>query len=115
MENDRKLPAVRTVRDMEQIVLAHSWVCILFIRNNCAASSEALPRVARMVKRFTDVNGFVFNLDDDPAAAGRYLVFDTPAIVIYLNGKPIIRQTGAVLHQEIYQAILQVHQQQDLA
>lgn len=115
MQTNRKLPAVRAVRDMEQIVLAHSWVCIVFIRTDCAASNDALPRVERMVRKFTDVHGFVFNLDDDPAAAGRYLVFDTPSIVVYLNGKPIIRQTGAVSQQEIYRAILDIHQQQDLS
>lgn len=115
MQNDRNLQAVRDVRDMEKIVLAQSWVCILFIRTDCAASRDALPRVERMVKRFTDVHGFLFNLDDDPAAAGRYLVFDTPSIVVYLNGKPVLRQTGAVSHQEIYRAILEIHQQQDLA
>ena len=106
---------IRTVRDMENVVLAQSWVCIVFTRSQCPACSEALPRVRRMLKRFTDIVGCSFNIDDDPSAAGRYLIFDTPAVLFYYNGKPVVRQIGAVSVPELYKAVLKIHQLNDLA
>ena len=103
-----------SVRDMENAVLSHEWACIVFTRAGTAQCKEALPRVRRMLKRFSDVPGFSFDLDDDPAAAGRYLVFDTPSVIVYHKGKPIIRQIGSVSVPQIYDSILQVHQAQDL-
>ncbi len=109
------MTAVQSVQDMENVVLSNTWVCIFFTRSNCAASAAELPRVRRMLNRFSDMVGCIFNIDDEPAAAGRYLVFDTPAVIVYFNGKPVIRQTGGVTPDEIYNALQQMHQQQDLS
>ncbi|TVQ38711.1 MAG: thioredoxin [Spirochaetaceae bacterium] len=109
------MTSIQSVRDMENVVLAHTWVCIFFLRTDCAVSADALPRVSRMLKRFSDVVGCRFNIDDDPAAAGRYLVFDTPAVIVYFKGKPVIRQSGGVAVNQIYDALQKMHQQQDLS
>ncbi len=106
---------IHSVRDMENMVLKHNWICIFFLRGNCPACVEELPRVRRMLKRFSDVVGCTFNIDDDPAAAGRYLVFDTPSLLVYFKGNPVARQTGGVSVSEIYNALLKMHQQQDLS
>ena len=106
---------IASVRDMENAVLSNEWACIVFSRTDCAQCDSDIPRVRRMLKRFTDVPGFLFNLDDDPAAAGRYLVFDTPSILVYHRGKPIIRQIGSIPIPQVHDSILQVHQARDLS
>lgn len=98
---------------MENAVLGNTWACIVFTRGQNAACDAAVRRTALMLRKFTDVPGFVFDIALEPSAAGRYLIFETPSVLVYFNGKPVIREIGTVSPNQVFSAIQQIHQDLD--
>ena len=104
------METVSSVRDMENAVLSNTWACIVFTRGNSAVGHAAVRRISLMLRKFTDVPGFTLDLDNDPTGAGRYLIFETPSVLVYYNGKPIIREIGSVTPARVFAAMQDFHQ-----
>ncbi len=94
-----------SVRHIENSVLAWDRILLYFTRADCSLCHRLRPRISRLGQRYPDMEVLHVDLDRMPGAAGRYLVFDVPGVVVYISGKPMARFIGGVDYQQLRQVL----------
>jgi len=54
--------------------------------------SAVKAKVIEMMKSYPEIEMFYINLNSVPEAAGQYSIFTIPAILLYADGKELIRE-----------------------
>lgn len=63
-----------------------------FSRPACGVCTAIKPKVLTMLEEFPEIPSYYVNLDDVPEAAGQLSLFTIPAILIYADGKEVVRE-----------------------
>jgi thioredoxin-like negative regulator of GroEL len=63
-----------------------------FSRPACGICSAIKPKVLSMLEEFPEISSFYVNLDDVPDAAGQLSLFTIPAILVFADGKEVVRE-----------------------
>ena len=95
----------QSVRHAENSVLAWDRILLYFTRAECTECRRLGTRISRLGQRYDDLEVVHINLDVLPGAAGRYLIFDVPGLILYIRGKPVARYNGGVDYQQLRQIL----------
>lgn len=63
-----------------------------FSRSACGVCSAIKPKVLNMLEEFPEIPSYYVNLDDVPEAAGQLSLFTIPAVLVFSEGKELVRE-----------------------
>ena len=85
MEPVADLHVLRDQLDQKRTFLIVLW------RENNPEIDRYLARMQRLVRQYPPLKSFSVCLDTHPTAAARFGAFQPPAVVIYANGKMVLK------------------------
>ncbi|PDY48640.1 thiol reductase thioredoxin [Bacillus pseudomycoides] len=67
---------------------------LLFIKiENCGVCDVMLEKVNRLLKQYKNVGNIVVSLEDMKEISAKYLVFTAPTVLLFHQGKEILRES----------------------
>ncbi len=60
-------------------------------RDECSVCHVLLPKVEELIKKYPKGSICTIDLDEKPEAAGTFMVFSIPALIVYSKGKELYR------------------------
>ncbi|WP_339165061.1 thioredoxin family protein [Siminovitchia sp. FSL W7-1587] len=87
------------VHSLEEIKanIEENKVTLLYIsRLSCSVCHSLLPQVEELLTQFPAIVPIHANADQIPEIAGEYSVFTVPAVLVFANGKEMIREARFV-------------------
>ncbi|PED09327.1 thioredoxin family protein [Bacillus pseudomycoides] len=67
---------------------------LLFIKTeNCGVCDVMLEKVNRLLKQYKNVGNIVVSLEDMKEISAKYLVFTAPTVLLFHQGKEILRES----------------------
>lgn len=92
---------IKTLSEVKA-VLQHNMLVMLFISQpNCSVCVSLLPQVKSLLHRFPNIIAVEINTEEIEEIAGEYLIFTVPAILLFVNGKEVLRKVRFVRMKEL--------------
>ena len=83
---------LNTFDEMNEFIKNNTVVMIYFASEGCGVCGALLPKIEKMVIKFQKLKIGKVKVDKFTEAAGQYSIFTLPAILVYIEGKEIIRE-----------------------
>lgn len=78
-------------------------------RPSCGVCTAVKPKVIDIIEKYGELEGTYVDLDKLPEAAGEFSVFTIPGILLYIDGKEMIREARYVSVEELESRIERYH------
>jgi hypothetical protein len=83
---------LRTLDEIAEFIKDNTIAMIYFASEGCSVCGVLLPKIEEMIIRFPKVKIGKVQVDKFTQAAGQYSIFTLPGILVYIEGKEIIRE-----------------------
>lgn len=87
---------LNTSSEINEYVNNNEMVLIYFSSKGCSVCVSMFPKVEDMLKRYPKIKIVNIDVDKSTEAAGQYLIFSLPGILVYVDGKEIIREARII-------------------
>ncbi len=96
------------VHSLEEIksTLEEEKIVLLYIsRTNCSVCHALLPQVEQLLGSYPSIVSVHANADEIPEIAGEYSIFTVPVLIIFIEGKEMLRKARFVPIDELNQQL----------
>jgi len=70
-------------------------------RPECSVCTAIKPKVMEIISEYPEMEAAYINMDKIPASAGEYSIFTIPGIIVYIDGKEMIREARYISIDDI--------------
>jgi len=95
MQNIEEFSEIQDISEKEGMSLFY------LSRPACGVCTALKPKVGNMLKEFPEVPSYYVNLDDIPEASGQLSIFTIPAILVYAEGKEVVREARYISVEDL--------------
>lgn len=75
---------------------------ILYLsRPECGVCRAIKPKVIDLIEQYSEIEGAYINMDKIPESAGQFSIFTIPGIIVYIDGKEMIREARYISIDDI--------------
>jgi thioredoxin-like negative regulator of GroEL len=74
---------------------------IYLSRPECGVCTAIKPKVINIIDEYPEMEGAYINMDKIPESAGEFSIFTIPGIIVYIDGKEIIREARYISIEDI--------------
>ena len=99
-----------TIDEVHAFIAANKFSFIYVSRHDCSVCHAVLPQVREMLTAYPEVKIIKVDADKIPAVAGAFSVFTVPALLLFVEGKEMVRKARFVVMSELEQQIAQLVQ-----
>lgn len=96
---------ISTYSEIQEIRRQEAMAFFYFSRPACAVCSAIKPKLINMLKDFPGIQFHDVNLDEVPEAAGQLSLFTIPAVLVYADGREVIREARYMSIDDISEKI----------
>ena len=83
---------LNTLDEMDEFIKNNTMSMIYFSSEGCSVCGVLLPKIEELLIKFPKIKISKIKVDKFTEAAGQYSIFTLPAILVYIEGKEIIRE-----------------------
>ncbi|MDA3958893.1 co-chaperone YbbN [Oceanispirochaeta sp.] len=80
------------LKEIQDLMSSEGFHLFYLSRPACGVCSVVKAKVIEMLQSFPEIKSYYINLDLVPEAAGQFSIFTIPGILLYAEGKEIIRE-----------------------
>lgn len=91
--------------EIDEVISNNKMTLLYFSSKSCSVCGAMFPKVEEMLKSYANIKSVNIDVDKSTEAAGQHLIFSLPAILVYINGKEIIREARIISIMELEKAI----------
>jgi len=98
-----------SLTSVERFIEDHQFSFLYISRTNCGVCHAILPQLKDLLKEFPLIQLGLINADDVEEIAGRLSVLTVPALLLFVDGKEIIREARFVQMQSLQEKISKIY------
>jgi len=83
---------LNTLDEMDEFIKNNTMAMIYFSSEGCNVCGGLLPKIEEMLIKFPEIKISKVRVDKFTQAAGQYSIFTLPAILVYIEGKEVVRE-----------------------
>lgn len=83
---------LNTLDEIDEFIKNNTIAMLYFTSEGCNVCGGLLPKIEEMLIKFPKINISKIKVDKFTQAAGQYSIFTLPGILVYIEGKEIIRE-----------------------
>lgn len=87
--------------DIKNSLQDRGFVILYFSSNSCNVCINIFPKVKEMLKTYPDINLIKVDVEKIPSVTGEFSVFTLPCVIMFLEGKELIRQARFISLEEL--------------
>lgn len=81
-----------SLEDVNQLIQKEDKVLVFIYGETCSVCHAVLPQIKPMIEKYDTVQPIQINHDKVPAVASEFTVFTVPAVLLFVEGKEVLRQ-----------------------
>ncbi len=101
--------ALDDMNDLGEAIDSGVPVLMFVWREECEECPELLRRLNRMLRAYPPLTSYSLLLDEHPTAAGRFGVFNPPAVILYNGRNMILKQVQSIDFAALKRALDRVY------
>ena len=90
-----------TLDDIKQFLQSGRIRLVYLSRPACGVCTAIKPKVIDILGKYPEVKGVYINMDRIPESAGEFSIFTIPGIIVYIDGKEIIREARYISIEDL--------------
>lgn len=101
---------MREITDIEELKssIADEEIVLLLIKSkNCSVCDAVYEQLQPFLQQHEGVNGVAVSIDKVPAVSGEYLTFTAPTVILFIQGKEVMKQSRFISYEKIEEQITQ--------
>ena len=99
---------VFSYQEINDLVQQHP-VCLLFLGSEeCQVCHAVRPHIEKMIDEISGVSGLYGSIEQIQEAAGQYLIFTVPAVLVFLDGREVFRGARFIDLQQLHSVLLTI-------
>ncbi|MCB2296250.1 thioredoxin family protein [Clostridium tagluense] len=83
---------LNTLEEMDEFIKNNIIAMFYFSSESCSICGSLLPKIEEMLIKFPEIKISKIKVDTFTKAVGQYSIFTLPGILVYIEGKEIIRE-----------------------
>jgi thioredoxin-like negative regulator of GroEL len=105
----RYFTSLQSLEDVMHFMKQHNLVFLYISRDDCTVCHSLLPQIQRLMEDYPRIALGIVKADEVQAIAGTFLVFTVPAMLLFVEGKEMIREARFVHMQTLRDKIEQIY------
>ncbi|AST93664.1 thiol reductase thioredoxin [Sutcliffiella cohnii] len=93
----------------QEFIEQHPLSFVYVSRTNCSVCHALLPQIEELLKEFPKIEVGFINADDVEEVAGHFSIFTVPAMMLFVDGKEMIREARFVHMEELRKKISKIY------
>lgn len=89
------------IQEVDTFLSSYKMSFLYISQESCSVCHALLPKVKTMLEAFPRLESVYVRMDDIPEVAGRFSVFTAPTLLLFVEGKEIVRKARFVVMQEL--------------
>ncbi|CAM4018007.1 thioredoxin family protein [Lederbergia lenta] len=94
---------------VEKFIRDHQFSFLYVSRTNCGVCHVILPQLIDLLEEFPLIQLGHINADDLEEIAGRFSIFTVPVLLLFVDGKEVIREARFVHMQSLHEKISKIY------
>jgi len=90
-----------TLEEIHEFIESGRIRLLYLSRPECGVCTAIKPKVIDIIREYPEMEGTYINLDTIPASAGEFSIFTIPGILVYIDGKEMIREARYISIDDI--------------
>ncbi|RST74088.1 thioredoxin [Siminovitchia acidinfaciens] len=90
------MQAVHSLKEIKATIDEHQLTLLYISRPNCSVCHALLPQVEELLVDFPSIISIHADADEIPEIAGEYSIFTVPVVLVFSDGKEMIRKARFV-------------------
>ena len=90
-----------TLEEIHQFIKSGRIRLLYLSRPKCGVCTAMKPKVIDIINEYSEMEGAYIDMDKIPASAGEFSIFTIPGIIVYIDGKEIIREARFISMDDI--------------
>lgn len=96
---------LNTSKEVNEFISNNEMTLLYFSSKSCSVCGSMFPKIEEILKSYPNIKSVNIDVDKSTEAAGQHLIFSLPAILVYVDGKEIIREARIISIMELEKAI----------
>lgn len=86
------MKTIVTREDIESLVEKNDMVVLYFGSETCSVCVDLKPKVEAILKKYEKIKCLYIDIEENLKLAREYNIFTMPAVLLYIEGKEVIRE-----------------------
>ncbi|SKA74050.1 Thioredoxin [Clostridium sp. USBA 49] len=96
---------INSKSDIEELINNNKIVLLYFGSNNCNVCTAMKPKVKEILEEFPKIKSVQIDVEKSLEISASYEIFTIPAILVFIEGKEIIREARYISIQNLREKI----------
>ncbi|ERI08844.1 thioredoxin family protein [Aneurinibacillus aneurinilyticus] len=92
---------IMEIKDVDTFLSSYKISLLYISQEACSVCHALLPKVEIMLETFPRLESAYVRIDDVPELAGKFSVFTAPTLILFVEGKEMVRKARFVVMQEL--------------
>ncbi|WP_407389958.1 thioredoxin family protein [Carnobacterium jeotgali] len=101
-------PQATSIDQVLRYIKENKLTFVYISKENCGICHVIQPQVQEMLTEFPAVKPIQVSADDIPEVASQFTVFTVPALLLFVEGKEVIREARFVVMEELHRKFQRV-------
>lgn len=98
-----------SIEEINQFITNHPFAFLYISKTNCSVCHALLPKVKEIIENYPKIQSAYINIDDIPSLAGHLSIFTAPVLILYVDGKEILREARFVHLDEFQKKVEKIY------
>lgn len=94
---------------IDKFIKENTAAMLYFSSECCNVCSSLLPKIEETLKKYSNIVSAKIDVDKVQSAAGEYMIFALPAIIVFIDGKEVIREARFISIMDLEEKINRVY------
>lgn len=91
-----------SIEEVRQYIKDNRFTFVYISKDNCGVCHAVQPQVQEILEEFHSIQPIQVNADYIPAVAGEFSVLTVPALLLFVEGKEMIREARFVVMDDLH-------------
>jgi len=94
-----------SLESIDKFIKENKVAMLYFSSQNCGVCVALLPKIKELLKQYSNIGYAKVEIDEVQLAVGKYSIFTVPTIIMFIEGKEIIRESRFISIIELQEKI----------
>lgn len=106
----KKFERLCSLQEVNQFIKENSLAFLYISREDCSVCHSLLPQIRNLLADYPKIKLALIQADEIEAVAGAFLVFTVPAMLLFWEGKEVVREARFVHLDALKSKLQKVYQ-----
>jgi len=94
-----------SLESIDKFIKENKVAMLYFSSQNCGVCVALLPKIKELLNQYSNIGYAKVEIDEVQLAVGKYSIFTVPTIIMFIEGKEIIRESRFISIIELQEKI----------